>query len=328
MALPAQEEAGKKFWKMPELVERLIPFLDADTTLALVKALPLALELIQGRSMWIKLVSRVCPRDTDVLLPEEPKLEEAVAKVMPLVEILKMMEDPNPLLLDLLHCICERFPPVDWPIPPTPQFIQVSCSCEHTSHKVSLWGFLILEGVEGAMETTEQKVKRVVARFLDGPRLAALVSRLVRQQDPMDPWTRTPVGVDTEVEVLKLYCNSKESAEAISTLMEYCQSVDVRDGLFIRDANFPTEGWTALGRTLQENVVNWILTSKEALASANREDLRAIWGSATRGWRVWLDDDREELFEDDEWFLFQEFLDAEEDVKENEEEDGDEDNDV
>ena len=222
-----------------------------------------------------------------------------------------MMEDPNPLLLDLLHCICERFPPFDALIQARPEFIRVSCTCEHTSHTVSPYGFLILEGVAGAMETTEQKVKRVVASSLDRPRLAALVSRLVRQQDPMDPWTRTPVGVDTEVEVLVLVCNSKESAESISTLMEYCQSVDAQYGLFIRDAHFPTEGWTALGRTLQENVVNWIVTSKEALASANREDLRAIWGSATRGWRVWLDDDREELFEDDEWFLFQEFLDAE-----------------
>ena len=131
------------------------------------------------------------------------------------------------------------------------------------------------------------------------------------------------MGVDTKVEVWRLVCNSKESAEAISTLAEYCQSVDVQDGLFIRHVHFLTEGWAGLGRTLPENAVNRIVTSKEALASAKREDLRAIWSSATNGWRVWLDEDREEWFEDEEWYLFKEFFDAEEDVSKNEEEDGD-----
>ena len=46
MSLPTQEEAEKKFWRMPEMVERLLPFLDAVSTLSLVKALPLALQII------------------------------------------------------------------------------------------------------------------------------------------------------------------------------------------------------------------------------------------------------------------------------------------
>ena len=56
------QEAEKKFWRTPELVDRLITtFLDSKSTLALVKALPLALEVIEGKSSWIKLVRRVCP---------------------------------------------------------------------------------------------------------------------------------------------------------------------------------------------------------------------------------------------------------------------------
>ena len=83
---------------------------------------------------------------------------------MPLVEILKMMEDPNPRLLDLLHVICQRFPPVtreDVPEEaqrrwsdgeirvnaiPGPEFIEVSCNCGHTSHAVCPYGFLLLDG--------------------------------------------------------------------------------------------------------------------------------------------------------------------------------------
>ena len=90
--MPTQD-SERQFWRTPELVESLMPFLNGQSTLALVKALPLALEVIQRKSMWTMLVRRVCPYDTD-----DSDAEEAVAnhrrKVMPLVEILKMMEDP------------------------------------------------------------------------------------------------------------------------------------------------------------------------------------------------------------------------------------------
>ena len=93
MALTKQEDAKTKFWRTPELVERLMPFLDAQSTLALVKALPLALEVIQRKFMWIKLVRRVCPFDTDDGVAEfEETLADDRRKVMPLVEILKMIE--------------------------------------------------------------------------------------------------------------------------------------------------------------------------------------------------------------------------------------------
>ena len=148
MAMRTQEDAERQFWRMPELVESLMPFLDGQSTLALGKALPLALEVIQRKSMWTKLVRRVCPYDTD-----DSEAEEAVAnhrrKVMPLVEILKMMEDPTLLLLDLLHVICERFPSVDREDlrADLKGFFQVSCSCEQTSHTVSPYGFMLLEAV-------------------------------------------------------------------------------------------------------------------------------------------------------------------------------------
>ena len=59
------------------------------------------------------------------------------------------------------------------------------------------------------------------------------------------------------------------------------------------------------------------------MASARREDLKAIWevvNCEVGGWEVWLDDDRSELFED--WNEFEKFLRAEEGVEKNEEEKG------
>ena len=114
MPLPPENE--KKFWRTPELVDRLMTFLDGHSTLSLVKALPLAFDMIEGKSSWIKLVRRVCPYVEDGVVSCE-EWKEQVAKerkdVRSLVEILKMMKDPSPPLLDLLHVICERFPPDD-----------------------------------------------------------------------------------------------------------------------------------------------------------------------------------------------------------------------
>ena len=63
MFVPRQEDAEKKFWRTPDLIETLLPFLDANSTLALVKVLPLALDIVQMKTMWIKLVERACPYD-------------------------------------------------------------------------------------------------------------------------------------------------------------------------------------------------------------------------------------------------------------------------
>ena len=208
------------------MVDKLMTFLDGHSTLSLVKALPLAFDMIEGKSSWIKLVRRVCPylEDGVVSLAE---WEEQVAKeredVRNLVEILKMMEDLSPLLLDLLHVICERFPPFEVPDDDETHYIngriQVSCTCKEASHTLSPIGLMYLEEVERGMDTTKQKVEKVVTDDLEDPWLADLNSRLLRQQH---------LGVDTEVNAVNLICNSKESAEAISTLMQHCQRVDVQ----------------------------------------------------------------------------------------------------
>ena len=276
--------------------------------------------------MWTKLVRRVCPYDTDDGESGEEFVANHRSKVMLLVEILKMTEDPNPLLLDLLHIVCKRFPSVGGEDLRQDMrgFVRVSCSCEEISHTVSPFGFLLLEAVEGVMGTTEQKAEKVVVPNLPDLELAALESRLFRQQDLIDPWG-TPVGQDTKVEVLSLACNSKESAEAISTLLQYCQSVDVQHAL-INIVDLGIEGWAALGKALSPNFVNWIFSNQESLASARREDLRVIWEKARHGWGVLQGEDVSDMF--DEWHEFERFLDGEDDVNENEGEDGDEDNDA
>ena len=341
MSLPVLEGAEQKFWRLPELVEMLMPFLDGPSILSLVKALPLALEIVQRKSMWMKLVKRECPyMGNDVLWGEE--FEEALTKdkekVMLFVEILKMAENPNPLLLDLLHVICKRFPPVDRDdVPleargspnsvnliPGPEFFEVGCACKDTYHAVCPYGFLLLEGVERIMGTTEQKVQWVVLDDLDGHWLEDLDSRLLRQKD---------LGVEVGVAVAKLFCNSKESAEAISNLIQHCEKVDVQNSLII-EVDIGLEGWAALGKACSwiggnaEKYVDWVDSDKVDMASARRDDLKAIFEGAG-GWSIWLDEMRSQPFED--WNLFAKCLDGvetgvpihnrEEDVNQSDDED-------
>ena len=321
MSSAQEEDAERKFWRLPELVEMLMPFLDGPSVLSLAKALPLALEITQRKSMWTKLVRRVCLFDSDDVFFWGEQFDEAVAtdksKVLPFAEILKMTEDPNPLLLlELLHVICERFPPVgrdDVPLEargspnsvnmiPGPEFFEVACACEHTSHAVCPYGFLLLEGVERMMGTTEQKVQWVVLDDLKEPWMADLDSRLLRQRD---------LEVDTEVDLAKLICNSKESVEAISNLMQLCKWVDVQNSLII-EVDLGIEGWAALGRAFSwgnpGKYVDWIdCCHKEYMASARRDDLHAIW-EGVGGWSVWLDEKRCLPFED--WNLLEKCLDG------------------
>ena len=97
--------------------------------------------------------------------------------------------------------------------------------------------------------------------------------------------------------------------------MQHCQRVDVQDALYI-ETDIGTEGWAALGKALS---VGAIYSNKEDMASARTEDLEVIWEGVTGHWQIWLDEDRIELFEKTEWTEFKQFLKAEEDVKEDEE---------
>ena len=61
----------KKFWKIPELVEKLITFLDAESVSELAQAHQLTVQVLQGTHSWNKLVRRTCPYYVHRNIPEE-----------------------------------------------------------------------------------------------------------------------------------------------------------------------------------------------------------------------------------------------------------------
>ena len=54
----SQEEAMKIFWLTPELVEKLVPFLDAKSLSSLAQASKFTAQVLQGDTVWSKLVLR------------------------------------------------------------------------------------------------------------------------------------------------------------------------------------------------------------------------------------------------------------------------------
>ena len=89
---------SSKFWRNPDLVLMLLPYLDVPSTWALVTAQPLVLDVLQHKFVWKGLLKR-WP------LAGDDELEQ----VKQLANILKMMEQPETPLFDLLDIICERY---------------------------------------------------------------------------------------------------------------------------------------------------------------------------------------------------------------------------
>ena len=318
-----------KFWNNPYLMEIMIPFLDSQSIVSLAKAHPLVLQVLQGKSVWNKLVRRACPfsfgsvMESETLADTEERLAGVMAKMNPLVQILKMMDDPADRLLDLLDVICERFPPVDTGERearnaqlegtgfsminqiPGPQFFQIHCSRHGPhKHKVSPFGFLILEEIEKELGTTEQMLDWAVVDIMSDPWLSALSSRLVRQNDFWE-------GV--RVDMLNVECYSTRCAEALSTVMEHCEIFEIQNKLCIEE-DIGAEGWAALRRGLACHEVGNLVCDKEHMASGQRSDLRAIWESLSDGWQWERGPRFSKQTEGHNWQLLDQYLDmAEED---------------
>ena len=155
-------DAVLKFWSTPELVSTLIPFLDGASMSKLAQAHQLTARILQDNpANWKILVKRCCPF-YESRPDDEPcwtrwvgdQLGFVKTDMTNLTDILKEMKDPKLSMLELLHVICERFPPVfdlayvnHWGVedPRKIEFVQLKCPCPRSPHQVSQLGFLILE---------------------------------------------------------------------------------------------------------------------------------------------------------------------------------------
>ena len=276
------EEAERKFWRTPELVEKLFPLLDASSLSKLAQVHQLTVQALQNSSFWDQLIRKTCPygetKPENLRYDEyefgnwiQDKFEEHRGVMEHLVRILAKMDNPHICLMKLLHVICERYPAMDVrSFDYVPVFFQVSCPCK-TSHSVSHLGFLLLEEVEGALGSAEQKLEKVSIDHLQEPWLSALSSRASRQQERWKWWKKVE-----RVEAVRFVCANRWDLEEFLSLLQNCQRMDLVVVEIQNDLG--EEGWADIAQAFPLiQGVGTIHAYREDMLSAKRGDLKAIW---------------------------------------------------
>ena len=134
------EESRQKLLNTPELVERVLLFLDPSSILQLAES-KLVKKKILRKGLSLQVWSGIVKQFGD--------------EVKELVEILQIMnpKDPKSFLLPLLHSICEKYPGDGW------RMVQMRCPCQDDLHWISVDGFLVVEEhVEGVFGTAVQSL--------------------------------------------------------------------------------------------------------------------------------------------------------------------------
>ena len=309
-SLGEDDTALGKFWETPELVEKLLPYLDLNSTKQLAESHKLTRKILKKDLSWNKLLQRFLPGEEriDFLVDQsfgspfpfqdDPLLASERKKARILAGILTLINGDSLARLSLIHTVCERNP-IRFS---GTVIIDVSCSCLRT-HRVSPWGFSLLEEVgasPGSREQDKIEVETIKMVNLGGPLLMALASKVAGQQ-----------GLLKKLDIHGLVCESKESAEAIATLVEQSQAVteenslricmgwglvEVEDetgevvDLPISTEEIGTEGWATIQRTVKHLAERFgteisLLSDTKTMGTGKREDLKAIWDDVSK-WEV------------------------------------------
>ena len=249
----------KRFWTIPELGEKLIVYLDPLSLLRLAQSEVMEKEVLQ-KSLTFKAWSELIRRSS---LEDLGRWEEKKGDVKILVKILHFMKTAklSPFLMALLDLICEsrHGGPVI-----------IMCPCRPEPHSISTDAFLLLEEVEAAFGTTEQRLKSIVSDFSSGDLISAISTRMSRQENE----------IVTSIHLMHAEIKDKSSVEAFIPLLQ-TEVVSVRR-LDLRRAEFAEEDWQALAGALRgkPKVCDWVDFSRENLEEAG-DSMKDIW-DATR----------------------------------------------
>ena len=287
----SDNEAEKKFWRTPELVESLLHFLDPPSILELGQVHPLTAGIMQGISTWNRFIRKSCPFPPANLQTShtsfEERTEEKVAELRPILGVLQLIGSPLPHLLDLLEIICQRFPPTE--VRRGVLFGEVKVTCPtHKVHNVSALGFVLLELVEGALGSSLQKIRSVFVNSIEGLLASVLKSRTMRQE-----------GMIKKVDAHFFVSKTQDDAEALTTLVQRTTRFTVRR--LAIEGDIGELGWAALPEVLKL-LPSWFLggvvvdprgfqalvTERNFLIEGRREDVRAVWDALPAGSHVFM----------------------------------------
>ena len=268
-----------KFWRSPDLLVQLLAFLDVSSTLALAKEVPLLLDLLQRKFIWKDFINRSN-------IDGDKELEENKTEVSQIVEILKLMEDAEPLLQELLEAICQKFEKEN-------RFgdlsITMSCKLHADDHVVISDGFQLLELAEGMMGTNVQQVESIrdygdyddssdiLVQFVQ-----AMAARLSRQTEKPD--------------LVDMICVDMMSPTGLyAFLLQNTETWDwIKSIIFNFKEDFKEESWTWFVKGMQRNEekIEDLWLKKKFMTKAKKEDLKAVWDAMSNDGRWVLSEGR------------------------------------
>ena len=320
-------EAEKKFWRTPELLESLLPFLDPASILTLAKVHSLTTGVMQGGLNWTRFLKSSCPSQAAIQLQPQNLIQANTTAVTaafntlkPIVQILKLMGKLESQLLQLLDIICKRFPPINAPH----DLIKIACPCSEV-HEVSYLGLCLLEQIERSTRTSKQQVSLVVRADIRGSILHLLKSRVTR-----------PGGKIGQIVAGDFVFDTQDDAEAFLTLVKHVDNISFRR-MIVRDL-ISEEGWAALAEALRllpplvlhaqevgdSGFWSFVISSRRIsprnlMLQGRRQDLRALFNALPVGstWHLIHGPANHVLFHkeaEEDWTRLEQYLDTEEGV--------------
>ena len=137
--------------------------------------------------------------------------------------------------------------------------------------RVSLQGFTLLEEAEGFFGTSIQSIERVLlaSEILDAPHLAALSSRLMRQENPVGSIHISKITLGGDL----------QSVQAFGILL---QADRVWVVTLVLSEAIGEEEWRILGRAIRPRILTRILVTKDGLAQGKRQDIKQLFDAGCR----------------------------------------------
>ena len=283
------QDGEVKFWLSPELVSHLLLYLDISSTMALAIIHPLTVSLLQNMFIWRSFMQRMKMRGGSKFREVEGKksfeFEMMEVEVKQVVTIINLVEEPKPLLLDLVHTICKRFSSSrtkdrDVDLFNDEDDITIQLICEDLSfHSVTPSGFLLLRQTEVLTGFLVHKVEKVEKCFhaafsgISGSLLTSLASLASSQAEPF-----------LSLDLFHMNCNTREESLARVALLQQCHNWSV-SFLDVKNHNLGADCWSALARAVARGRIVCLSTNREVLVEGRREDLKMVWDASTR-WNV------------------------------------------
>ena len=255
------------FWQSKDLMEHLIPFLDLPTTLALASTHHLALEVLQQKRIWTGLIlSLKLVKSRFWHCGNSVEIKAMQRRVDVVTSLLKLMEEPEPLLNILLDTICLNFPPATDENGHKDVIFINSPKVYNTGFFVSPTGFLLLEQAESGMESKVQVVSEVHLHYLWDSLATALAARAGRQGSPV-----------TRLQCEAIEITEKELGEwFVVNLLQKCSSWSV-ESICLYDLGLA--GWRELAKACSQGKgeLGSVQTGREVVGEGRDEDVRQAW---------------------------------------------------